>query len=94
LFGHEWYVGTDSPEVDEALLRDKLDARLKDLNDDYKVERIAALKDITVRVLPNEVFIEFMEQIGKVGGQNKFPRVLKGDKQKVWLDYLAEKSIK
>jgi hypothetical protein len=32
-----------------------------------------------------------MERNGKVGGQNKFPRVLKGDKQKAWLVYLAEK---
>ena len=93
LFGHDWYVGTDNTEVDEAILKDKLDARLKDLNDDYKVERIAALKDISVKVLPNDVFIEFMERNGKVGGQNKFPRVLKGDKQKDWLSYLAEKSI-
>jgi hypothetical protein len=94
LFGHDWYVGTDNTDIDESILKEKLDNRLKELNDDYKVERIAALKDISVKVLSNDVFIEFMEQNGKVGGQNKFPRVLKGDKQKAWLEYLAEKGIK
>jgi len=94
LFGHEWYVGTDNPDIDEASAKEKLDSRLKELNDDYKVERIAALKDISVKILPNDVFIEFMERNGKVGGQNKFPRVLKGDKQQAWLEYLGEKGLK
>lgn len=93
LFGHDWFVGTDNLNVDEAQLKEKLDARLKKLNDDYAVERTAALKDISVKVLPNDLFIEFMESMGKVGGQNKFPRVLKGDKQTLWLDFLAEKGI-
>jgi len=90
LFGHDWYIGTDTPDINEGELKEKLDAKLKEVNDDYKVERIAALKDINVKVLPNKVFIEFMELKGKVGGQNKFPRVLKGEKQSDWNNYLSE----
>jgi len=30
-----------------------------------------------VKVLPEEKFMEFMRQAGKVGGQHKFPRVSK-----------------
>jgi hypothetical protein len=77
FFAHQWYVATDS-DVDPQLLRDKLDENLKALNDDYAVERKSALKDISVKVLPPEVFIDFMRSAGKEGGQHKFPRVLKG----------------
>ena len=50
---------------------------LKDLNDDYAVERKSALKEITVTVLKENYFMEFMQSLGKIGGQHKFPRVLK-----------------
>jgi hypothetical protein len=43
------------------------------LNDDYRVERSAALKDVEVTVLPTEVFYQWMRKKGKEGGQNKFP---------------------
>lgn len=92
LFAHHWYVGTDA-QIDDKVLRLKLDQRLKELNDDYATERIAALKDVQVKTLPTQVFIEYMEEQGKVGGQNKFPRVLKGDKQHSWLDFLKSKQL-
>jgi hypothetical protein len=92
LFAHHWYIGSDD-QINEMELRDKLDAKLKELNDDYAVERTAALKEIKVNVLPTHVFIDYMEEIGKVGGQNKFPRVLKGDKLNSWLEYLADKGL-
>lgn len=41
LFAHHWYIGTDD-EVSAELLRENLDSRLMELNDDYKVERSAA----------------------------------------------------
>ncbi len=92
LFAHHWYVGIDD-NVDENQLRDQLDAKLKELNDDYAVERTAALKEVKVTVLPTELFIEYMEEIGKVGGQNKFPRVMKGDKLSSWLNFLSNRNI-
>ena len=92
LFAHHWYVGTDD-KVDEAILQNKLDQRLKELNDDYAVERTHALKDVKVKTLPTEVFIEYMGEQGKVGGQNKFPRVLKGDKKDDWLEFLRRKQL-
>ncbi|MFT4739277.1 MAG: hypothetical protein ACJAT1_000430 [Marivirga sp.] len=90
LFAHHWYIGTDD-QVNEALLTQNLDKRLRQLNDDYATERTAALKDILVKTLPTRVFIEYMEGQGKVGGQNKFPRVLKGAKQDSWLAFLDGK---
>ena len=76
LFAHHWFIGTDST-VDKAVLQKLLDDHLKQLNDDYAVERSAALKEVLVDVLPVKTFYDWMESKGKVGGQNKFPRVLK-----------------
>jgi hypothetical protein len=93
FFAHQWYVASDS-DVDPVILRDKLDENLKRLNDDYAVERKSALKDISVKVLPPEIFIDFMRSTGKEGGQHKFPRVLKGKLLKDWQSFLEEANAK
>jgi len=87
LFAHHWFIGTDD-KVDKKIVRDKLDAHLKILNDDYAVERSAALKDVSVDVLPVTVFYDWMEFKGKVGGQNKFPRVMKRAQLDEWQSFL------
>lgn len=87
FFGHHWYVGIDD-QVDAGVLKTTIDDALKNLNDDYGVERKAALKDIIVQVLPEARFMEFMEKKGKMGGQHKFPRVLKGTLLEEWTDFL------
>ncbi|MDX2305623.1 MAG: GH3 auxin-responsive promoter family protein [Microscillaceae bacterium] len=91
LFAHQWYVGTDDP-IDEHLLTQRIDEILKELNDDYRVERSAALKAIYVKILPTHLFYQWMEYKGKVGGQNKFPRVLKKEQHDEWLSFIREKS--
>lgn len=88
LFAHHWYVGTDRP-VNETDLKDKIDHHLKTLNDDYAVERQHALKDLLVTVLPNQAFIDFLASKNKLGGQSKFPRVLKGKHLNEWQAFLA-----
>jgi GH3 auxin-responsive promoter len=75
-FAHHWYVGTDS-KIEEAQLLAFIDKTLCEINDDYPVERKHALGEIKLKILPVKSFYDFMEQKGKVGGQNKFPRVLK-----------------
>lgn len=91
LFAHHWYIGTDDP-LDPGLLREKLDTHLKCLNDDYAVERKHALKKVVVDVLPTAVFYDWMKALGKEGGQNKFPRVLKGEKALDWQKFLTQKA--
>ncbi|MFZ5552989.1 MAG: GH3 family domain-containing protein [Bacteroidota bacterium] len=83
LFAHRWYVGVDKI-TDTAKLKEKLDAALKDLNDDYTTERGHALKEIFVEQLSIEKFYAFMDAQGKLGGQNKFPRVMKGKVLEDW----------
>jgi len=92
FFAHQWWLASDDP-VDLVVLRQKIDDRLKELNDDYAVERISALKDIYVTVLPEEKFMEFMRLKGKIGGQHKFPRVLKGKMLLDWQKFLDTGSI-
>ncbi len=89
LFAHHWYVGTDN-KIDRRLLKERLDHFLKQLNDDYAVERSAALRDVYVDVLPVKIFYEWMESKGKVGGQNKFPRVLKSTMLEEWQSFIAQ----
>ena len=89
FFAHEWFVATDD-SVDANRLAGVLDANLKILNDDYEVERNHALKAVTAHVLPEQVFLEFMRSKGKIGGQHKFPRVLKGKMLEEWKGFLKE----
>jgi len=91
FFAHQWYVASDD-HVDEKLLQEKIDEKLRELNDDYAVERNSALKAVLVKVLPEEKFIEFMRLRGKIGGQHKFPRVLKGKMLKDW-EYFLETAV-
>jgi hypothetical protein len=89
LFAHHWFLGTDD-KVDPAVVRDRLDYHLKVLNDDYAVERSAALKEVLVDILPVKAFYKWMETKGKVGGQNKFPRVMKSNQLEEWTRFLKE----
>ncbi|MEO5570821.1 MAG: GH3 auxin-responsive promoter family protein [Bacteroidia bacterium] len=89
LFAHKWYIGTDD-EISETVLKVKLDEKLKILNDDYRVERISALKDVLVEVIPPRIFYSWMQKHGKVGAQNKFPRVMKKKQFDEW-EKFAEK---
>ncbi len=90
MFAHKWYLGIpgDYKAVDQMILKEQLDNNLKALNDDYRVERIAAIREVIVEVLPLELFYNYMKTLGKEGGQNKFPRVVKKEQHKRWEEYL------
>lgn len=92
MFAHKWYLGTDL-KIDPIDIAKKLDDNLKILNDDYRTERLHAIQNVYVEPLPLNVFYDYMRKQGKEGGQNKFPRVIKGNKLKEWEDYLKD-SIK
>ncbi|SIS70822.1 GH3 family domain-containing protein [Belliella pelovolcani] len=92
LFMHHWFVGTED-EVDQGEIMRQIDENLKVLNDDYIVERRHALKEVKLTKVPSALFYAWMKSEGKEGGQNKFPRVLKGDKMKSWLSFLQANHI-
>ena len=88
MYAHHWYLGTDDT-LDPQVAIKKIDEYLCKLNDDYAVERTEAIKALFIDVLPTEVFYKFMEEkIGKWGGATKFPRVLKGERYEMWVEYL------
>ncbi len=89
MFAHKWYLGTDN-DFDYKIAKQKIDEYLKILNDDYRVERIEAIKDIFVEILPTKVFYDWMKKHGKEGGSNKFPRVLKKKQHLEWKEFLKE----
>lgn len=92
LFAHHWFIGCDEP-LDEGLAKQILDDYMKEINDDYAVERTSALKEVFVSVLPTEVFNDYLRHIGKYGAMNKFPRVMKGRQLESWQQYLKSQDI-
>lgn len=89
FFAHHWYIACNDT-VDTNKLVTLIDNKLKELNDDYAVERKSALKEVFLDVLSEKQFMKFMELKGKIGGQHKFPRVLKGKMLEDWQLFLKE----
>ena len=92
FFAHHWYVATND-HVDENKLALMIDNKIKKINDDYEVERKHALKNVFVTVLSEKFFMDFMKSKGKVGGQHKFPRVLKGKMLEDWNKFLSKQLV-
>ena len=87
FFAHKWYIGCDD-KIDGEKIASVIDEKLKLLNDDYEVERRHALKAVEAMVLSGQIFMDFMNSKGKLGGQHKFPRVLKGKMLEEWEQFL------
>ena len=91
MFAHHWYVGSDKP-IGAEQIRELIDSKMKEINDDYRTERITALKEVIVEVLPLSVFHEWMQKKGKMGGQHKFPRVMKNHQLEDWVNFINSNS--
>ena len=86
MFQHKWWLGTND-DIDAELAAKVIDDNLKQLNDDYRVERIAAIRNVEAEILPLDVFYDYMKSKGKIGAQVKFPRVMKKHLPD-WLEFL------
>src|SRR5690606_1771654 len=93
LFAHKWFIGCDE-EVDIDAAKKIIDETLCEINDDYAVERTAALKEIFVEIVPTQTFIDYLKDHGKYGAMNKIPRVLKGERYEEWLQFLNKQKLK
>jgi hypothetical protein len=89
LFAHKWYIGTDQHIKDRDAFKQLLDKTLSRLNDDYAVERMAALKNVIVEVVPLKAFYDWLKMKGKEGGQHKFPRVI-GNQFGEWDEFVRQ----
>jgi len=81
---HEWLIEFSREPGDLEFFTETLDNALKSLNSDYEAKRYhdLILRQPVVRKLPEGTFYKWMKQRGKLGGQNKVPR-LANDRQYV-----------
>lgn len=87
LFSHHWFVGTNC-EVCPDFIREKLDARLRELNEYYDFERTVSLKEVKVTCVPPHFFKKWLEKKAASQPQQKFPRVLSGRNLELWKELL------
>lgn len=92
FFAHKWFIGSNDMLNSESV-KHIIDQELCRLNDDYATERQHALKNLVVEILPLDKFYNFMKAKGKLGGQHKFPRVLKGQQLNEWENFVAGEKI-
>lgn len=74
---HEWLLEFSTPPSDQTRFNEVLDLELKRQNSDYEAKRYESmvLQPPVVRVMPNGTFYNWMKKRGKLGGQNKVPRL-------------------
>jgi hypothetical protein len=73
---HEWFVEFNNPPKDLSKFEKDLDAALVELNvyyDDLITGNI--LQALKITSLRKDAFREYMKSLGKLGGQNKVPRL-------------------
>jgi len=73
---HEWYVSFAKQPNDLAAFEKELDLQLRQLNSYYD-DLISGniLRPLEIKALQKDAFIEYMRSQGKLGGQNKVPRL-------------------
>ena len=73
---HEWLISFAQPPHNLAAFEKELDIQLRQYNTYYD-DLIAGniLASLKVKVLPPQAFQDYMKSIGKLGGQNKVPRL-------------------
>lgn len=86
---HQWIIEFEKEPSSLELFASTFDDALKMLNSDYEAKRH---KDITLEppkivVAPRGTFYQWMKKRGKIGGQNKIPRLAN---ERLYLDQLLE----
>lgn len=73
---HEWFIEAENIPTDEESFRMEMDLILRKKNIYYN-DLISGniLQPLKINWLPKGSFIKYMQSIGKLGGQNKLPRL-------------------
>ncbi|SMO62270.1 GH3 auxin-responsive promoter [Saccharicrinis carchari] len=74
---HQWIIEFEKKPDDLNLFAEELDKRLQEVNSDYEAKRY---KNITleapkIEMARNNLFFDWLKKHGKLGGQNKVPRL-------------------
>ncbi len=74
---HEWIIEFSYPPADTEAFAELLDAALCNENSDYEAKRSknTTLRRLQLHSVPGGTFYRWMETRGKLGGQNKVPRL-------------------
>jgi hypothetical protein len=73
---HEWFIEFENTPENLASFKQKVDSNLRDKNvyyDDLISGNI--LQELVITPVRKNGFIDYMRSIGKLGGQNKLPRL-------------------
>ncbi|MBL7781941.1 MAG: GH3 auxin-responsive promoter family protein, partial [Saprospiraceae bacterium] len=84
---HEWWIEFDNPPADLPAFELAVDAAMRQQNiyyDDLITGNI--LRTLRIRPLRRDAFREYMKSQGKLGGQNKVPRLSNDRKIADWLE--------
>ena len=74
---HEWLIEFENEPENLEYFAETLDNALKSLNSDYEAKRYhnMVLREPIVRKVPRMTFYNWLRDKGKLGGQNKVPRL-------------------
>jgi phenylacetate-coenzyme A ligase PaaK-like adenylate-forming protein len=87
---HCWNIGTETT-IDAQAFLEEFDKKLGELNDDYRSVRKYSLNQPIINQYPTQYFYDFMAALGKLGSQNKFPRVMNQHQASEWKRFIEEK---
>jgi len=75
--GHEWIIEFEKEPSDIDLFQKILDDCLQEVNSDYQAKRYKdmALENLKIQKAPQGSFEKWLRKKGKLGGQNKVPRL-------------------
>lgn len=78
---HRWAIEFGTPPAIMEKFASTLDYYLTTLNSDYEAKRAgdATMRQLEIVTLPKGAFLKWMGQRGKIGGQNKVPRLYKDE---------------
>lgn len=79
---HEYIIEFEKEPDSLQRFTEVLDSQLQSLNSDYEAKRTAnlMLKMPRVTIAPKDTFFNWLKSKGKIGGQNKVPRLFNGRK--------------
>ncbi|MCC8173760.1 MAG: GH3 auxin-responsive promoter family protein [Odoribacter sp.] len=72
---HEWIIEFKAPPQNIEEFAELLDEQLQKLNSDYEAKRLLSLERLKIHVARPDLFTDWLKEKGKLGGQNKVPRL-------------------
>jgi phenylacetate-coenzyme A ligase PaaK-like adenylate-forming protein len=84
---HCWFIGCDDGNASADLISE-IDEELQKVNDDYAYVRKHSMPAPSLKVIPTQVFYDYLESINKLGAQNKIPRVMNKKQAEQWNQFL------